>query len=384
MRFSKRGIVTNGVSTAYDEFKQRLRAERSGLAMLELGSHHGFALAVREGLRWAQDAGCTHALVCQHDRRFVRQLSASTLGALLDHFETRPSCRYVGFPSGTSKRLAARTANEYKLGALLEARSHALPPPPHGDSRLSLRPSIFWYDSNHLVHVDRALELLYTPDAVASAEAPRSAGFDRAPPALRARLGDRGAARFRLRRGDFIEERFGVEQRNLLAGMADDALDAQLEAFDHFGSYLLEEVVEGDEGVTWVVDRGGPPRGERHVMVDHIVLDFHVLRPRRGAPSERRQGAAREEKRRERARRKEGGERARDLCVRVVENATEHFTPRRCDALRARTDTRHVLLRRIGRTKLDERDPRHRPCATRASNARPSSCRSPNERKPAT
>ena len=75
MRFSKRGIVTHGVSTAYDEFKQRLRAERSGLTMLELGSHHGFALAVREGLRWAQDSGCTHALVCQHDRRFVRQLS---------------------------------------------------------------------------------------------------------------------------------------------------------------------------------------------------------------------------------------------------------------------------------------------------------------------
>lgn len=287
MRFSKRGIVTHGVSAAYDEFKQRLRAERSGLALLELGSHHGFALAVREGLRWAQDAGCTHALVCQHDRRFVRQLSASTLSALLDHFETRPSCRYVGFPSGTSKRLAARTTNEYKLGALLEARSHALPPLPHG-GRLSIRPSIFWYDSNHFVHVDRALELLYTPDAVASAEAPRSAGFDRAPPALRARLGDRGAARFRLRRGDFIEERFGVEQRNLLAGMADDALDAQLEAFDHFGSYLLEEVVEGDEGV--LVDREGLV-----TWVDHI--------DGRGAvpPSERRQGAAREEKREGRA-----------------------------------------------------------------------------------
>ena len=27
--------------------------------------------------------------------------------------------RYIGFPSGTSKRLAARTANEYQLGALL-------------------------------------------------------------------------------------------------------------------------------------------------------------------------------------------------------------------------------------------------------------------------
>ena len=62
MRGSKRGIVTHGVSTAYDEFRGgRLRAERNILTMLELGSHHGFALAVREG--GGRDSGCTHALV---------------------------------------------------------------------------------------------------------------------------------------------------------------------------------------------------------------------------------------------------------------------------------------------------------------------------------
>ena len=299
MRFSKRGIVTHSVSAAYDEFK-RLRAERSGLTMLELGSHHGFALAVREGLRWAQDSGCTHALVCQHDRRFVRQLSAPTLGALLDHFETRPSCRYVGFPSGTSKRLAARTANEYKLGSLLEARSHALPPSPHG-RRLSLRPSIFWYDSNHLVHVDRALEccIRRTPSPRPRRRA-RRASIARRP---RCALGSANAAprasaaARRLDRGAL-----GVEQRNLLTGMADDALDAQLEAFDHFGSYLLEEVVEGDEGV--LVDREG--------LVTWSTTSTAAARCRR-----RREGKERRERRRGGVRRKEGGERARDcVCVR--------------------------------------------------------------------
>ena len=285
MRFSKRGIVAHAVSTAYDAFKQNLRHERAGLNLLELETHHGYALAVREGLKWAHDAGCTYALVCQHDRRFVRRLSAPTLDAILDHFEARPSCRYVGFPSGTSKRLAARSANEYRLSALLEARSRPLPPS-HG-SRLSLRPSIFWYDSNHLVHVARARELLYTPDAVASAETPRSAGFERAPTALRTRLGARGAARFRLRRGDFIEERFGVEQRTLLAGMATEDLDVQLETFDHFGSYLLEEVVESDEGM----NHGQVDRQGLVTWVEHIDGRGKV------PPSERRRGATRKEKR---------------------------------------------------------------------------------------
>ena len=92
------------MAASYARFKRRLCAERSGLTVLELDSHHGFALAVREGLQWARAAGCTYALVCQHDRRFVRPLGAPTLQALLAHFEDQPSCRYIGFPSGTSKR----------------------------------------------------------------------------------------------------------------------------------------------------------------------------------------------------------------------------------------------------------------------------------------
>jgi hypothetical protein len=76
-------------------------------------------LSTCQGLRWARAAGCSHAVVCQHDRRFVRRVGAPTISALLAHFDATPSCRYIGFPSGTSKRLAARTANEYHLSALL-------------------------------------------------------------------------------------------------------------------------------------------------------------------------------------------------------------------------------------------------------------------------
>ena len=239
IKFSKRGIVSNEIAAAYGVYKRRLRS--SGRELLELDSHHGFALAVREGLRWAQGAGCTHALVCQHDRRFVRRLPAAALRAILGHFAAEPSCRYVGFPSGTSKRLASRTHNEYRLGDLLRARTVPLPPGDAGTS-LSLRPSIFWYDSNHLVHVERALELLYQLDPLVPYGAPRRGlAFRHAPAALHLRLGANGAARFRLRRGDFIEERFGVEQLEALKALAREPLEAQLAAFDFFGSYLLQE-----------------------------------------------------------------------------------------------------------------------------------------------
>ena len=146
------------------------------------------------------------------------------------------------------------------------------------------------------MHVSRALELLYSPDAVASPEEPRSAGFARAPPALRARLGASGAARFRLRRGDFIEERFGVEQRQLLSGMAEEGLDAQLEAFDHFGSYLLEEVVE--EGSS---DDGETPHFGQVDAQGLVTWVEHIDGRGKVPPSQRRRGAAREAPREGRA-----------------------------------------------------------------------------------
>ena len=160
--------------------------------------------------------------MCQHDRAFIRRLARWDLSQLLAHFDADPSMRYVGFPSSTSKLLATRLAPKYKLGALLAARSHTLRP------GLALRPLIFWYDSNHLVEVSRAL-CIFEPHT-------------HLPVWLRERLGRTGVARLRLRRGDFIEERLGTEQRALLVSLRTHP-DECLRAFDAFGSYLLEERV---------------------------------------------------------------------------------------------------------------------------------------------
>ena len=147
-RFSKRGIVTDRIKTAYTEFKARLadeigRASRCGslpsVSMLELEEHHGFALAVREGLRAARSDGARLALVVQHDRAFCRRMPAADVDACVDFIlRGRHPCRCVGFPSGTSKLLASRMSREYKLDGLLDARSVRL------RRGLCLRPSIFW------------------------------------------------------------------------------------------------------------------------------------------------------------------------------------------------------------------------------------------------
>eukprot|EP00966_Prymnesium_polylepis_P125282 2897195-Prymnesium_polylepis.1 len=229
-RFSKRGIVSDEVAAAYEAYKERLADEATAagygperLSMLELTTHHGFALAVREGLISSLAAGARYALVVQHDRAFRRHVPASYVDLLYEHFARHASCRYIGFPSGTSKLLARRMANEYKLHELLAGRTYALRP------GLSLRPCIFWYDSNHLVDVAKALEI-YEP-------------YKNAPPGLLERLGGSGVNRFRLRRGDFTEERFGVEQRNLLVGLQAEPAEC-VRYFDWFGSFMLEELLD--------------------------------------------------------------------------------------------------------------------------------------------
>ena len=286
VKFSKKGIVADELAAHYDEYKVRLAQEaiQAGFSperfsLLELEGHHGFAMSVKQGLEEALAAGMRYCLVVQHDRAFCRRVEAQTLSSLYAHLEATPSARYIGFPSGTSKLLASKMRDVYKLQPLLDARSLELRP-----GRLWLRPSIFWWDSNHLVDAARALET-YEP-------------YANAPPGLEERIGGAGINRFRLRRGDFVEERFGVEQRNLLASLRDEP-DECIRLFDWFGTYIVEEVLrEGDDGDAAAMAEAGAVVREaalpifrdkrgRVTWIDHIDA--------RGAvpPSQRRAGAPR-------------------------------------------------------------------------------------------
>ena len=263
---SKRGIVSAELGSSYEEYKRQLREEidERGLGWRidvdECESHQGFALCVRRGLMAMQRRGLRFALVLQHDRAFIRRFSEADLRRVLRQFDDDETTRYVGFATSTSKLQSTRLQPRYKLNSLLEARTHTLRP------GLLLRPSIFWFDSSHVVDVDRALPCLYEP-------------FTCAPPFMHARCADAalagtpsaggpggagstdpplpgGLGSFTLRRGDFIEDRFGVAQRALLASLHDRP-DELMETFDFFGSYLLEEtVLESDDDGSADGDRG--------------------------------------------------------------------------------------------------------------------------------
>ena len=146
-KFSKRGIVTDDVAAGYEEYKERLAAEANArgypkdrFELHSLDAHGGFAMAVKAGLESVLDRhGTRYALVVQHDRAFCRQVPVETMRQLYSHFERVRTCRYIGFPSGTSKLLASKTADVYNLHELLAARTYQLSP-----SAIKLRPCIFW------------------------------------------------------------------------------------------------------------------------------------------------------------------------------------------------------------------------------------------------
>lgn len=96
-----------------------------------------------------------------------------------------------------------------------------------------LQPLIFWFDSQHLCCVERYLEI-YKP-------------FTYMPKALQQREKAKGVSLFLLRSGDFIEDRFGQAQRNLLCKYKHD-IPFVLEIFKWFGSYLVWKMNgEGEE-----------------------------------------------------------------------------------------------------------------------------------------
>ena len=67
-----------------------------------------------------------------------------------------------------------------------------------GEEAIGLMPLAFWYDSNHIAHVGRYLEIF--------------APYTNLPLELREAIGRENVHQLLLRKGDFIEDRFGQAQ----------------------------------------------------------------------------------------------------------------------------------------------------------------------------
>ena len=168
----------------------------------------------------------------QHDRAFVQREINLTM--CLKWMRALESIRYIGFPTVINVNHMSVLKTRYNLDFLLDHCTIHESSAEGGNVRecrrkeseasLSLIPLVFWYDSNHLAHVQRYLQI-YTPYKSLTGE-------------LREYLGLRKIRDMLLRNGDFIEDRFGQIERNCLTEAIEDK-SMIIKLFNWFRSYLL-------------------------------------------------------------------------------------------------------------------------------------------------
>jgi hypothetical protein len=219
---TKKGRVTETLAANYEEYKLALdqymksSPRAANYRLHSLGSHHGFAHAVRIGLSLCET---TYCLIAQHDRIF--SYAYHGIEAILRKMEEHSHIRYVGFPSSTNSNHNMIVQSRYRLKALNMTDMII-----SVDEQAYLQPLIFWFDSQHLCNVQRYLQI-YQP-------------FLSIPVELRQLFGVDLLKEMILRRGDFIEDRFGqcqLKSLSRLRGGCDD--DTIKKAFLWYGSYLL-------------------------------------------------------------------------------------------------------------------------------------------------
>ncbi len=215
---TKKGRITTDAKELYEQYYHALRSKYSSdrFEIIRSTAHLGFSHAVREGLM-----RCTtkFALIAQHDRCFCMEFDR--LKDLLEAMERFEHIRYIGFPTSSNITHDKLLHFNYDLGRLNKADVKV-----HLGSNLFLQPLVFWFDSQHLCHVQRYLNI-FQP-------------FKTFPKHLRNLVGLKAVKDMLLRPGDFIEDRFGQVQRNILTNYGKEISSEHilLELFKWYGSYL--------------------------------------------------------------------------------------------------------------------------------------------------
>ena len=196
---SKRGRITPARADNYELFITNLQSKYgsfSNVKIIRSPSHTGYAFGVRKCL---EETLTSYALVLQHDRVFIQPFSG--MPNIMTLMEATPHIRYVGFPSVTNKTHIAQILYRYQLDCLATPDVQL----PLGEKDYFLQPCVFWFDSNHFVHVKRYLEI-FRP-------------YINLFPELRQFLGLKRIKKLVMRPGDFIEDRFGQMQRDILTNL---------------------------------------------------------------------------------------------------------------------------------------------------------------------
>lgn len=255
----KKGRISQAMADNYEEYCVRVMAQfqSSSCRVIKSSSHIGFAFAVKTALEQVQTP---YAVIIQHDRVFCKQFTH--MPRLLQMMEQYSYIRYIGFPCGSSRTHASQILGRYSLSCFLSAEQRI----PIAETYF-LQPLLFWFDSNHICHVKRYLEI-YTP-------------FISMWPELKTKLGAKRVKKLVLRRGDFIEDRFGQMQRIILTSIipnevhtspttqfadppiprvntSEPYVDFLLQSFYWFGSYMV-----------WL-----PTDGPEKISSDHVDTEF--------------------------------------------------------------------------------------------------------------
>lgn len=214
---TKKGRITSEMVELYENYYEALKLKYPNpqYTIIRSNQHNGFALCVKIGL---EACSTKYALIAQHDRAFVK--SFHRIKELLNSMETYEHIRYIGFPTANTITHDRVLAAPYNLDCLNQPIvKYSL------GNNLYLQPLIFWFDTQHLCHVSRYLKIYQPYKSV-----PREY-FDK--------IGLKNIKDMFLRPGDFIEDRFGQIQRNLLIEFSEKySSEDVINLFKWYGSYL--------------------------------------------------------------------------------------------------------------------------------------------------
>lgn len=190
----KMGRITEESASRYELYHLALLEQFSGprYRVVRNEVHQGFAHSVKVGLELCDT---TYCMVTQYDRMICAPFTR--IHDLIHSMEMNTYIRYIGFPTTSNTNHDKFISTNYNLHCLNKPEIKL-----SLGNNLYLQPTVFWYDSQHLGHVKRYLEI-YRP-------------YLNMPAHLRDVIGIYSIKDMVLRPGDFIEDRFGQVQRRLL------------------------------------------------------------------------------------------------------------------------------------------------------------------------
>lgn len=194
----KAGKVTEDAAMRYQQYLENLEGLLhsgwlpSGTRLVVLDGRNGQALAVKAGLA---QVSTPFVLVHQHDLEFTFDFKLDTVLDVLE--DESNNVKYVGMPLLTNLHYEG-----------IAWQHHGVRVKPESYLSINLVPIIFWYDSTHITSVQHYNSLVFGP-------------------------AERYAA------GDFVEETFGVRQRN-------DIIAKGTEVHSKYGTYhCLSHAIDG-------------------------------------------------------------------------------------------------------------------------------------------